>query len=128
MREYEFRGMAIPKKYRDHKGWVFGYLIQCYDLCIKPGNNASIAIVPETVGQYAEIKDHNKTKIYDGDIVREKEGRTTFIGVVNFSGGCWCLKIEGNNYPLHGELGKGYKFEVIGNIHENPELLGGNAQ
>lgn len=62
--------------------------------------------------------------IYEGDIVKhfvESEHLDQFdwitvLGQVKIIDGCWCVYNE--RYPLFG-----FKNEVIGSIHSNPELI-----
>lgn len=70
--------------------------------------------------QYTGQKDKNKREIYEGDIVvfYKNEGRSKCIEEVHY------LVDEGNLYPrVEDCCVLGNKSEVIGNIHENPELL-----
>jgi uncharacterized phage protein (TIGR01671 family) len=80
---------------------------------------------PETVGQFVGLTDKNGKKIFEGDIV--------FIsGDVNET--CVCIWEEDNfDYEFENETMSIYicgvhkdEVEVIGNIHDNPELLGGD--
>ena len=85
---------------------------------------------PETVGQYTGLEDKNGKKIFEGDIVRCGTGRickvTFFIspGVSGFD----LVAIGGFDAPPPHNWVLFIDTEVIGNIHDNPELLRGNRQ
>ena len=83
-----------------------------------------------SVGQYTGLTDKNGKKIFEGDIVKReytlwhgetKKTRETQIGVVSYSNkDCgFCLdKVCNLRKPWDGDT-----LEIIGNIHDNPELL-----
>ena len=89
-------------------------------------------VIPETVGQFTGLTDKNGTKIFEGDIVKReytlwhgetKKTRETQIGVVSYSNkDCgFCLdKVCNLRKPWDGDT-----LEIIGNIHDKPELLKG---
>ena len=74
--------------------------------------------------QYTGLKDKNGKKIYLGDIVSEHNG--DIVGeIIQKPTGEYCIAwvgIYGGSSVLYNETSM---CEVIGNIHENPELLGG---
>ena len=85
-------------------------------------------IVPETVGQFTSLFDRNKKEIYEGDILRVKDDESGAIEV-RFVRGVFAFLWNGDldkelpiNAPTH-EWAK-----IIGNIHDNPELLKGGDQ
>ncbi|EAC2511282.1 TPA: hypothetical protein UPU49_002884 [Listeria monocytogenes] len=90
--------------------------------------NGEIRCIPETVGQFTGLKDKNGKKIFEGDIVEIIEidafgnlDWNRLKGKVMFSEGAW-LVTDNRSFaiPLWSEINE---IEVIGNIHENPELL-----
>ena len=129
MREILFRGKT-PDGF-----WVEGYLV-CHhtfdsvQIVFNSTYAGSREVIPETVGQYTGLTDKNGNKIFEGDIVR-----TTFDDYDTKN-----LICSWNEYNLefalscYGfDIGLGYmvsyNLEVIGNIHDNPELLkGGDAK
>lgn len=88
---------------------------------------------PKTVGQYTGLKDKHGKHIFEGDVVRytkrQFDGSDAYsTGAVDFMEGCfavcdYCL----NNWLWNGSDGNTQlsEIEVVGNIHDNPELLGG---
>ena len=84
---------------------------------------------PETVGQYTGMTDKNGTKIFEGDIVKhiqkyEISGEVKSIAVIKWNEAYSCWSVEYTNGRITAFLGTEYhKLEVIGNVHDNPELL-----
>lgn len=85
-------------------------------------------VYPETVGQYTGLTDKNGSKIFEGDICRHYgnyAGKNIYAPVV-FELGMFYLKYdEKAGMPL-GDMCE--RVEVIGNIHDNPELPKGGAE
>ena len=127
MREILFRG-----KFGNE--WKYGFLsIEPKGLVIKePYKNESSNvwhIDADTVGQYTGLTDKNGTKIFEGDIVRTKKyGKIVRHCNVNDYDTFKVIyapaifRIE-NKYRGFNLVGYGTDYEVIGNIHDNPELL-----
>lgn len=111
MREILFRGKRI-----DNGEWISGFLVDAKHIgdwvLAEP-------IHPETVGQYTELTDKNGTKIFEGDIL--KADWSTIDGE-DMSG---TFVADLGDYMGTFELAYANELEIIGNIHDNPELIGG---
>lgn len=93
-------------------------------------------VKPETVGQYTGLTDKNGTKIFEGDIVEAFNVSTgqTIKGFVDFLNGTFILRNITNNQEIRYwsdgnhdwysiEQYDYFELEVIGNIHQNKELI-----
>lgn len=82
--------------------------------------------------QYIGIKDEDAKDIYEGDVV-ERVDRTPIahmygkivIGIVGFDNGSFVLNTDEGAYSMdNNKLSNTCSYRVIGNIYENPELIG----
>lgn len=151
MRELLFRGKRI-----ETGEWVEG--LPCPDFKGGVGAIQAIFsgyiydVIPESVGQYTGLTDKNDKKIFEGDIVRDlklylcfelefelgyinkeeheayrKNARTNIVSFCDV-GSCGCCYEDfiGSGFAAFGvDLNE---CEVIGNIHDNPELLKSGAE
>ncbi|MFG5563464.1 YopX family protein [Enterococcus faecalis] len=83
---------------------------------------------PEHLMQSTGLKDKNGVEIFEGDIVQYRDGEYSYLGIVKRD--CYQFFIDGiepdDNYDfidVSNTFDGTSSLEVIGNIHENPELL-----
>ena len=117
MREIKFRGKSALD-YDDK--WIYGGILY---FCGRPQITyetdcfvSRIGIIPETLGQYTGLRDKNGVEIYEGDVLRAESGK---IYEVIFGQGAYRIKHSTRKLLLVD----GWYYEVIGNIHDSPELL-----
>lgn len=147
-REIKFRGKMIPEN-----EWIFGtilripappvcfgksetdkYYIQFPDPRYMPDWNMPYKMVQgevntDTIGQYAGLHDKNGKEIYEGDIVKYRDSRGQHIEKVIFDKGCFYAGMHwGSSTRVAPKLINTRITEVIGNIYDNPELLGGEDE
>ena len=130
IREILFRGKRI-----DNGEWVEG----CYTfskkasrhiIWVQSESNAEfwhtypIAVDPLTVGQFTGLTDKNGKKIFEGDIAKDAH-HTGFVSFGEFNCSC-CDGVYGWSFSNGADIRYYSIHEVIGNIHDNPELLGGD--
>lgn len=149
MREILFRGKAINRNEGCHRTkyqngeWVYGLVTKLYDEQFKnlpaemtnTNGISGIEIDYKTIGQYTGVKDKNGKKIFEGDILEADVFKN-----LNRYKAVWTVEYkerfsQGNGYYFYG---KNRRFNtratqsiiinthatVIGNIYDNPELLG----
>jgi hypothetical protein len=74
--------------------------------------------------QYTGLRDKNGKKIFEGDVVIFRNTKTPALIVWNPLFASFCLRRSGWVFNhFFGEAVYPFDVEVIGNIHENPELL-----
>ena len=85
----------------------------------RDGQQSSVWVRRDTIGQHTTHKDKNGEEIYEGDIIR---------GLHDFGPGGFSERIRTIEWKGDGYMMNYWKdFEVIGNIYEDPELAGTNV-
>lgn len=132
MREILFRGKS------DNGYWIYGNLnfypdinrtfIRKNNKELLPSFQTSLEeeVDHETVGQYTGLTDKNGTKIFEGDIVKLFMKDGIEIGAIGWSNIDLRYKFASPDGTAYG-FDITDTFEIIGNIHDNPELLGGGV-
>jgi len=137
VREILFRGKRV-----DNGEWIQGDLVQFLPHGIvrivtqePPYKDAEVD--SDTVGQYTGLTDKNGRKIFEGDIIHLEYSQVFFGGEyfgeytakVSCEEGCFITDGTNNGDEIETPL-SGFdndELEIIGNIHDNPELLGGES-
>ena len=131
-REILFRG-----KLEYNGKWIYGDLLQYEngDVAIFGEKLSSFGyectemskrdrVIPDTIGQYTGLKDKNGNKIFEGDIVIIGEKLKT---KVVYYDGAFRMQSEFSPTPTDttdmGYMMREFSVRVIGNIHDNPELI-----
>lgn len=139
-----YEGLYEPNVFNE--GFVYGSLIvkgKKHYICIGVAgaklncliNNATVTLVeviPETVGEYTNLTDCHDKMIFEGDIIKQINSydKLEMIGLVRFSKSSQFVishtYTEKENCYKRG-MKKAFAIktdcEIIGNIHDNPELL-----
>ena len=125
MREILFRA-----KREDNGEWVYGYYVRLPDAAgavhmmhVPARNpdecNATFYIDPKTLGQFTGLTDKNGTRIFEGDIVEYERKRYSINYLPHYAR---FSAVKPNTVFCVFAYQRG---EVIGNIYDNPELIGG---
>ena len=136
MREISFRGKRI-----DNGQWVYGGFYKEPTNDIKSGFSYIVtssltfagnahAVIPETVGQFTGLTDKHGNKIFEGDVLQGDDIEDDVYYVVRIGQSdenryeCF-LDFNGDNQCWLPFIDSFNRMKIIGNIHDNPELLGG---
>ncbi len=123
MREIKFRAW-----HEREKQW---YYFTLSDLVVGRADNTSMRLHLENWCEYTGLKDAKGVEIYEGDILQfEFEGEKVCAGEVKWRTevAIWAADIGIGLSTIEPEDAwvESAGYEVIGNIYENPELLGVN--
>lgn len=152
MREIKFRGRSTGQ-YKPGLWWEGFYIYSDYEGKHFIVQNASksanhektggfsfahfVEVDPETVGQYTGLKDSEGNEIYEGDLVQV----SNYLSSVEWDnvGHRWCRRVQArlgpdhkwhtkgpsapDHFPIVGFSSINWPMTIIGNIHDNPELL-----
>ena len=131
MREIKFRGrhLRLPTLLGD---WIYGSLFADGADVHEPmiiateGEGRYYPVAPATVGQFTGLKDADGREIYEGDVVRFElppmvlTNEKTAVGAVVYEYGQFLVIIHAMRFTIFSVIND---CAVIGNVHDNPELL-----
>ena len=126
MREVEFRGKRL-----DNGEWIQGSLLtegKSRKIVVPKEDMVGCMVTmypvnPETVGQYTGLEDKNGNKIFEGDVLGDTLGWVYQVMWDSDNG-----RFLGHHSKPRGDMyicyvGREPKSKIIGNIHDNPELM-----
>lgn len=137
MREILFRGKRC-----NENEWAYGFYVKAdrhwhergvhkdWIVCGAISNGGwfnmqdKYAVKPETLGQYTGLKDKDGKWIFEGDVVRGIDRLNKGLKIYGY------ISHENGSFVIVGDFMTHYRWldyevEIIGNIHDNPELIGG---
>lgn len=140
MRTIKFRGRRC-----DNGVWVYGYYARLSNEfkewhCIMTEKDASENYIKDcngynmlytpvdhnTVGQFTGLYDKNGKEIYEGDIVKRTDG---YSYIVKYEFGSFYTRlIGGDKEDVYRLALFNNKTVIVGNIHDNPDLMKGEQQ
>ena len=130
MRTIKFRG-----KLKSNGNWEYGDLLHdnfdaCYIYPIEVGDlYKNNEVIPETIGQFTGLIDKNGNEIFEGDILQFGNSQSGMCEVKwNEHIAAFCIRFYFKDEIGSRPLGGGVEFAIIGNIHDNPELLKGGEK
>ena len=150
MREILFRGKDIKENW--HTG-LLAHIGNAWYISNKAGIATAFEVIPSTIGQYTGLTDKNGRKIFEGDVFKFNDEvwesyytacgteynsyEVKNYGVVGFDEDRSCfdfVQYKFTENSVEADLHENYdiefadfisELEVIGNIHDNPEMLEG---
>lgn len=121
MRTIKFRGIDAA-----NGEWTYGSLVIVDDSYhILDGEETTVhdynKVDEKTAGQFTGLHDMVGNEIYEGDILKEECELEDYFHVVEWGSGTFVLNenYRGDYSPIYLHY---HEYEVIGNIHDNPEL------
>lgn len=133
MRTIKFRGKPVKSRFIQEDDFVYGNLSAeergVYRI-VKPMDvvfSDSYRVNPKTIGQFTGFVDKNGEEIYEDDIFRWSVDNNLYrvgycCGMFVASEDLSDTELLGGS-PLHKFLEIRENCEIIGNIHDNPELI-----
>lgn len=120
-RVIKFRGKELPSN-----KWIFASAyVQENELFII--DFANFIVLGETVGQFTGFKDIDGKEVFEGDILLNNTHNVDFVYRVEWHIDCW-VGVRNDDAELLGNLFDAMPLKVIGNIHDNSELLKGGVE
>lgn len=127
MRTIKFRGKSLDGE------WVYGFYVEeerqtlnGFEKKYFIVNDGYDYVKPDTVGQFTGLYDKDGKEIYEGDIILEKLKRSRKDGdlyEIVFEDCQWFGKDKDGAGTSLSLLNDFHVIKIIGNIHDNPELL-----
>jgi uncharacterized phage protein (TIGR01671 family) len=126
MRTIKFRGKVFPQN-----KWLYGDLLTSDDfkVAVIRDHNSCVEqrVDADTVGQFTGLLDCNGKEIYEGDVIESMNGFRRKVAFVEDAASPMLIWLNDEDIDSPKTIScnfiRKYGYRVIGNIHDNPELL-----
>lgn len=120
------RGILFRGKRVDDNEWIYGdyFHIQEAKAHFISTDERNNRVYPESISEFTGLLDKTRRQIFEGDILKVSSSGSSYYAKVEYDCGCFWVSNPDIQIPDTINNFKMEFVEVVGNIYDNPELLG----